>query len=115
MNDNVMLAKQLVAFMRGDWLPDQWSKESRRFIPRLLIGVYIAQSEGMFLSKRAAAGVMDADPNTSGPKYIQMAAEAGWIVVEDHPHDRRKHLVRPTKALMEIIEEQLSRFNSAAH
>ncbi|CAN0245238.1 unnamed protein product, partial [Phaeothamnion confervicola] len=100
---------RLLAFMRGEWLDKGFSGEARRFLPSLLLGLYVAHLEGRRLSKRDACVLMNADPTTSGPKYISLAEGHGLVdIIRKPPEDRRKDFVVPTRALLERVEQELA-------
>jgi hypothetical protein len=97
----------LLQLVRGDWLPGTWSAEACRFVPSLLLGVYVAHLEGVRLTKREGAALMNADPASSGPKYIALAEEAGLISIERRPDiDRRKDFLSATPTLVEFFEKE---------
>ena len=106
--DDAGLAEKLLNLVRADWLEGTWSAEAKRFVPSLLLGVYVADQQGRRLSKREACTIMNADPATSGPKYIKLAEERGLIEIERRPaKDRRKDFLSPTPHLNEIINREL--------
>lgn len=111
---NIVLATQVLAFVRGDWLNYSWPREAQRFLPSLLLGVYVSHLQGHRPTMREGAAFMHADPTTSGPKYIRQAAEAGLIRIENHPHDKRKYILTPTELLIRLINTELSKITTAA-
>ena len=103
------LVREMLRLVRGDWLDAALPVEARRFLPSLLLGVYIANLEGKRLSKREACAIMNADPGTSGPKNIALAEECGFIIIERKPaEDKRKDFLKATPQLTQLIEQQLA-------
>ena len=52
---------------------------------------------------------MGVDHHATGTKYIRLAEQAGLIEVDRKPaEDKRKHLLRPTAKLKEILDQELS-------
>jgi hypothetical protein len=57
---------------------------------------------------------MNADPTSSGPKYIKQAQEAGLIAIETKPaEDRRKDLIEPTAKMVSLVEDALNRVGTS--
>ncbi|MBL8158176.1 hypothetical protein JNK62_01415 [bacterium] len=111
---DIALAAYLLDFMRGTWLDYSWSREARRFLPSLLLGVYVWHRRGKYPTMRDAAAFMHADPASSGPKYIRQAADAGLIRVENHPRDKRKYILFPTEKLMHLMDKELTKIGTVA-
>lgn len=99
---------RILSLMRGDWLPEEISVEGRRLLPPLLVGFYSAKQKGLRLTKKDACGLMNVDPSTTGPKYIDLAIKMGWLAVDRREgDDGRKTYLGATDRLDAIVGGQI--------
>jgi hypothetical protein len=106
------LVRSLLRIARGEWLDDSASTESRRFLSTLLFGVYAHEELGNSVSMRDACGLMGTDVTTTGPKYVKLAAEQGWVTLERRPaEDQRKVFVRSTAKLRRLLDAEVARLS----
>jgi hypothetical protein len=104
------LVRSLLRIARGEWFDESASAESRRFLSVLLVGVYAHEELGNSVSMRDACALMGTDVTTTGPKYIKLAAEQGWVTLERRPaEDQRKVFVRSTAKLRRLLDAEVAR------
>lgn len=106
--------QQVLAFMRGDWMDHTWSHDSKRFVPNLVLSVYLAALRKELLDKKSAGVQMNAEDIKTARKYIWLVHDHGLIAFRTEAPDRRKNFIVPTVALVKLVEKELSAIISAA-
>ncbi len=105
MNKKLTFAEGLLSFMRGDWLGHSFSVEAKRFIPLIMLALYVAKLQDRRLSIREVCNSSGLDISKTGPKYLKVAAERGLITIEHQAlEDKRKSLVSLTDEAFTMIE-----------
>lgn len=112
---NLEVARQLFAFMHGDWLEHTLNQEARRLVASLVLGVYISHLEGKPVYKKKIGDIMGCEDLKTSRKYVALAHERGLISFERGPDDMRKEYLIPTDKLLRIVKNELSTIISAAH
>ena len=100
---NVEFIVKCSHLIQAEWLG--LGPAERRFLAPLLIGLYVAESEGRQIGKREAHLLMGTDATTTGPKYLRLAESEGLVVIEKgRGSDRRIHVVRITPVALERLD-----------
>lgn len=106
--------QQVLAFMRGDWMDNTWSIDSRQFVPSLVLSIYLAAGRQELLDKKSASIQMNAEDIKTSRKYIYLLEERGLITFRTEPPDRRRDFIVPTIPLLKLVEKELSAIILAA-
>lgn len=91
-----------------------WSTDSRRFMPSLVLSVYLADRQNTLLDKKTASTMMYAGDFKTARKYIQLAHDRGLITFRTEKQDRRKDFIVPASPLFKLVEKELSAIIPAA-
>jgi hypothetical protein len=113
--EKLSFARHALTFIHGDWLDGTWDRESRRFIPSLVLGVYIGHKAHFPITMKEAARAMNTLDTATCKKYVDLACERGLVMRKPYPDDKRKALLVPTDALIDMVEKELTKFEAAAH
>jgi hypothetical protein len=88
---------------------DEEDQDLARDFRLLMIKLYRYQRQDRPMYKMDACRFIPVKHSASAKKYIDRAEERGLISFEPDPKDKRKVLVRPSPALIELVEEHLLR------
>jgi hypothetical protein len=101
------------------WVFDFWDQagfagmydgEARRFMPRLLLAVCMAELKGQPFTMSDAFIAMDAKHGRTLAKYVDLAIASGFITrVSDPSGDKRKTHLRPTVELLTRFHLEMER------
>jgi len=92
------------------WADPDLTGEENRIMPRLLLGLYLGRPRGGHFNKTEAAELMGLEPGKTAAKYIRLAKQRGWIMIDRSQGrgGRAQDILRPTQALITLVEQQLA-------
>lgn len=78
-----------------------------RLYAALLVAICSNEARGKPIGMKEAAAETGVDFATTMPKYVKLATDAGHIIRYDHPTDKRRVMLRPSKRVMHMFEQQM--------
>ena len=107
---NQMLALKAIHLMNREWFPMLTVPAPDRFLSLLLLSTYAYFKAGSPLHKKAAWKQMGLETIKTGRKYIAEAERLGLIKIIPSKDDRRRELLYPTDALIDVAGKALADF-----
>ena len=106
--ESLSAARYALGILTRRWFGDQLSIEANRILPAILLSIYVGQKTGRRTSKRDACQPLQIDPTKTGARYITMAEEHGFVVVDKNAgDDGRKDALSLTPLAIEMIDKEL--------
>lgn len=92
----------------AEQVPELQDPELQRFLPRILLRVFVAYRAGELLTKIDLSRRVGADHTKTVSKYLAVAKELGLVRLVDSARDARKTLIVPTDKLIDAAIKQLA-------